>query len=173
MKDLIFKGVQDLEMQKRIEIFHSEAIERLNSNFDSKILYGVDITLNNRMRSVSGRAKGKIYINLNYRLFKKEENYDYLRQTYLHELAHLICHRKYKCKKGHGKEWKSVMKILGADPKRCHKMDVSELRIKRKRFSYKCSCREIDVSLIRHNKIKKGKKYICTICGSDIVEVVC
>ena len=80
-------------MMTKIRTYMSEV-----ENYEHKgIKYSFDITvnLNTRMRSCGGRAfYNNNHIHINYRLFNDNEDND-LRNTFTHELAHLIAHHIY------------------------------------------------------------------------------
>ena len=164
-----FYGQADSLMRLKVKALHEQAIQVLPEIAN----YRIFITLNPRMRSCGGRAKvrGEYgYIDLNYRLFV--DNPDQLKQTYLHELAHVVQRKRHgydKRVKSHGIEWQRIMRDFGLNPDRCHSMDVSAYKSKRKRFLYKCGCQTHALSSIRHNKMLRGQaRYSCTQCGHKL-----
>ena len=100
----------------------------------------------------------------------ESEGEKYINRTPGHEVAHLITFSVYGRVKPHGREWKSVMLILGLDPKRCHNYDVSEVRQDRSKlsrcFEYSCNCRTHHMTQIRHRRSLMGAKYKCCHCNS-------
>lgn len=99
------------------------------------------------------------------------ENGDrFLNRTVPHEVAHLAVHAMFRgAAKPHGREWKAVMEFFGADPVRCHDFDVSASRTRRlRRFSYRCGCREHQLSSIRHKRVRAGQVYICRACNQPL-----
>ena len=93
----------------------------------------------------------------------------FLSRTVPHEMAHLITgivypHTNYasygKKRSPHGSEWKSVMRVLGADPSRCHNYDIST--VKKERVSYEYICEKcgtsIEMSTRAHNKQQRAAK---------------
>lgn len=180
---IVFSGVQDQEMQDRIQAMHDKAIATFKENggewpeeSNGSEVAPVRVTLNHRMRSSGGRAKGMFYIDINYRLFL--ENPEKLENTYVHELAHIYCQRKYSKKIGHGVEWKVAMTMMGQAPSRCHSMDTSSLsrkKVNHSRHIYACDCREVEFSHVRHGKSRKyfessGKAYYsCQRCGKGLL----
>lgn len=155
-------------LKNTIQAYHAEAIERMPEIADIEIY----THLNERMRSNGGTASvrgGVGYISLNYRLHR-DNGWTKLKQTYLHELAHVVQRLKYGSKvKSHGVEWQRIMRQLGANPERCHDMDVSAYKQKRKRISYKCGCQVHQLTTIRHNKILRGAGYTCKSCKQKLV----
>jgi SprT protein len=122
-----------------------------------------------------GKYQEDAYIRLNSSIFK--DNTDkFVERTVPHEVAHLLA-RYYFLKMGiykikpHGKEWRNIMKILGVNNiTRCHSYTIKEDQRKRQqRYSYKCNCKTFALSSTRHNRILKGKCYICTDCRNKLV----
>jgi len=106
-----------------------------------------------------------------YWLFK--ETKDMLEGTVPHELCHWFVDHHYKNAKGHGREWKAVMRSLGLDPKRCHSYDMSQIHP----YQYDCpKCGHTYwFSKRRHNSAtKRGVQYWCNqkingkLCRSDL-----
>ncbi|MEE9357423.1 SprT family zinc-dependent metalloprotease [Candidatus Vondammii sp. HM_W22] len=109
---------------------------------------------------------GKPSIRYNKLLLK--ENFEiFLAETVPHEIAHLVARTLFGKKiRPHGAEWKSVMDYFGIEAKRCHDFDVSRSsRRSLERFNYLCSCREHQLTSIRHNRAQAGTVYSCRRCG--------
>lgn len=104
----------------------------------------------------------------------------YINDIVVHEYAHLVQLKLYPNSKPHGREWKQIMRFLGADPNRCHKFNLDKAleefgagkqsqRRKRKTFTYKCNCNEYQLSSIRHNRVVSGKQtYFCKKCKQTL-----
>jgi len=133
--------------------------------------YGVDIqfptVVYKKRGSTAGTANyGTNTIDLNPVLLMN--NIDaFMKRTVPHEMAHLITdeidpksHQSFLGRKRqpHGKTWKSVMRVLGADPSRCHDYDVSSVERKRSSYEYKCEeCGEnLTMGVKRHNKQQRA-----------------
>lgn len=93
----------------------------------------------------------------------------FMTRTVPHELAHLITSKVYPHtntgvrggkRSPHGSEWKSVMYILGADPKRCHNYDTSSVKKKTQKFEYICEkCGDsLMMGIKRHNKQQRAMR---------------
>ncbi|MDP6035916.1 MAG: SprT-like domain-containing protein [Verrucomicrobiota bacterium] len=111
-------------------------------------------------------------IRLNRELLEKYEN-DFIEQTVPHEYAHLVAYQKFGGRiRPHGKEWRSVMQALGAEPRRTHNYQVSPARTCR-RFLYQCNCpgKDYQLTSIRHNRIKRGSHYFCSKCKGPLIFV--
>lgn len=100
---------------------------------------------------------------------------DMLEDILPHELAHIISVDRWGIilGRGHKTAWKNTMTILGVEPKRCHSMNLTGVKTrKRKYFTYRCNCRTHEVSSIAHNRIKRGAVYTCRFCKSHLNAVV-
>lgn len=88
--------------------------------------------------------------------------------TIPHEVAHYVTDILYGLKniKPHGKEWKAVMHAFGADASVTADYDLAGIPLKKQSvFTYRCDCREHQLSSIRHNKIRKRRyQYYCNYC---------
>ena len=97
---------------------------------------------------------------------------DSLENTVPHEVAHYISHVLFGINKilPHGKEWKSIMHTLGADPRVTGNYDLSGIKIKRqRRFDYTCDCATHQLTTVRHNRILRGKtQYFCRRCNGKL-----
>lgn len=100
-------------------------------------------------------------------LLLRENGEDFLRRTVPHEVAHLITRLVFglRCRP-HGEEWREVMAFFGADPSRCHNYDTSRARTRTlTQYPYACGCRDHALSSIRHNRARRGQRYLCRSCG--------
>ena len=134
--------------------------------------------------TVAGTANyGKWMLNFNEVLLN--ENFDtFIETTVPHELAHLVDHqvngslhnmldcrgRRMK-RQPHGINWQNVMRVLGAEPNRCHNYDVSNARARKPQtrtlHNYQCTgCKSIlTMGATRHNNMQAGKvKYSHKSC---------
>ena len=121
-----------------------------------------------------GQAAGQANYRENKIRFNRQllEKYttEFVDQTVPHEFAHLVAYQKFGRRiRPHGAEWKKVMEAFGVDPARTHNFDVSPTR-RLKRFHYRCHCPGSDYQLssIRHNRILRGRVYLCRKCGSAL-----
>lgn len=159
---IFFTGAWDLEFAGIVEKALAEFMPKLSHyyNFPDKLT----VKLSTSLSICAGKAKlKKDTIDLNYRLLKN--NPAEIRDTFGHELAHLVEYWTYKTV-GHGIPWKNIMLRLELPPKRTHDLDVSAFRPK---FTYSCACApEIIVSKRKHNAIQRGTNYRCRDCGIRI-----
>ena len=90
-----------------------------------------------------------------------------------HEVSHLITWHtagKRRRVKPHGPEWQAVMQhVYGVSPSTTHDFDLSVLGLTT--FNYRCGCQTIELSVRRHNNVKKGMTYRCRRCGENLVFV--
>lgn len=95
----------------------------------------------------------------------------FLRQTVPHEVAHLAAFywKGKRPQRPHGPEWKRMMLLLGAEPRRCHNYDVTNARARRvATLDYACGCGIQPLTVIRHNRIQAGVEYRCRRCGESL-----
>lgn len=140
----------------------------------------------------AGRAYGdKWLISINPVLLVENEE-EMVRVTVPHELAHLIDYEMYpetrmrkvigyrqgravlSKRSVHGATWRRIMNLFGADPSRCHTMDVSNARVRtrdRHRFTYRCHCGHGAhvIGPKYHKNIQTGRRgYKFRACGHHI-----
>ncbi len=127
----------------------------------------INVELSKTMKSNGGYANYRTRnIKLNKRLHQL--NLDELGETFIHELAHIISNDLYGKKgRGHGKNWKYTMSLLGKEATRCHKMDVSTIV---KRHAWKCNCMTHKVSTRRHSQLLRSNSYFCKKCKSSLTK---
>lgn len=102
-------------------------------------------------------------IDLNSIILMENQD-DFIARTVGHEVAHILDkdihgHRRTASGKrdSHGAGWKSVMRVLGQDPSRCHSYDVTNAKVRksnnRVKHIWTCGCGETSMELgdKRHN----------------------
>ncbi len=108
---------------------------------------------------------GKDKISLNGQLLVENED-EMINETTGHEVAHMIdfwvngvnyyWKGNRRCQDQHGENWKSVMRLIGQDPTRCHDMDVSSVRIRKGiKYIWTCGCPthiEMEIGQKRHDR---------------------
>ncbi len=103
----------------------------------------VTVSWNSRMRTAAGRAFTRDFrVELNPRLQDLPDGLreTELRNTFLHELAHLVAFARAGRKRipPHGIEWQKACQDLGIPGEdRCHALDFKPRRLARK-FAYTC-----------------------------------
>lgn len=144
-----------------------------------------NIVWDERTTTAGHCAYGKSELMFNPILAMENEE-DFIATTVPHEVAHwiecVVYGMKFKrTRRGkirwihHGTNWKYIMEhVFKLAPDRCHAYDVKVLPNRRTRvvsrdFTYTCPCNKIrNLTSVRHNKILKGKKFICTSCRGNI-----
>ncbi len=114
-------------------------------------------------------AKGRPVIRYNP-LLLEENGEKFMARTVPHEAAHVIVFRLHGTRiRPHGPEWRDVMDLFGADKRRCHDFDTSRSRARTpSRYTYHCTCREHELSSIRHKRILAGQAYYCRACKEEL-----
>lgn len=129
---------------------------------------------------LKGRAAGMYKVKKSQRMIRYNpyiftryfsEN---LATTVPHEVAHYAVDVLYGMRntQAHGKEWKNIMALLNADASVTCDFDLQGLPTRHyQRFDYACSCRTHELTRIRHNRILKGRRYLCRYCKQELVAV--
>lgn len=120
-------------------------------------------------------------VTLNFNFDKLSVNFDsFLAHTVIHEVAHycvLTWRGVIRSRNGrrivHGADWKWMMGFFGCDAKRCFSHEnTSIINKKRTTFTYQCSCRNHELTIIRHNRVRRGTQdYICNKCKTNLIYV--
>lgn len=154
-----FQGVQDKEFQDLIETYHNQFMFNIQDfirDYYPEHLHNIltnppTVELSNRLATRAGSANTKTkVIKLNYRLHKLHP--EQLRDTYGHELAHIVSKVLTPNCSSHGREWRHIMKHFGLTSERCHNMNVSGLKRQVKRYIYTCSCKEYMLTTRKHER---------------------
>ncbi|MGO4892468.1 SprT family zinc-dependent metalloprotease [Flavobacterium sp. W21_SRS_FM6] len=120
-----------------------------------------------------GKIAGSARLHLNELRFNPVLLMDnvehFLSDVVPHEICHLISFQLFGRVRPHGKEWQALMvELYGIKPHPYHAMDVS--KVTGKKFSYRCSCGPVELSIRRHNKVvRKQQQYRCLKCGTQLV----
>jgi SprT protein len=121
----------------------------------------------------------KNIIKLHPTLLAQNVDY-YLDEVIAHELSHILVYQLFGQYKGilrrervkpHGLEWQTIMtEVFDLVPRVTHQLDVKAISMQS--FEYECACQSVDLSLIRHNKVIRGKQvYYCKRCKQPFAEV--
>ena len=99
--------------------------------------------------------------------FLREHTEEVLNNTVAHEIAHLIAIELYGEEgRGHGSEWKSVMRALGVPAEIYHDMKLS---CNNNKPTVHCKCSSHVVSKITYNRIRDGLRlFRCKSCGGKV-----
>jgi len=129
------------------------------------------LAFNQRGKIAGSAVLQKNLIKLNAKLFAQNTDY-FLSHIIAHELAHIMVYQLYGLRvKPHGREWKKIMlEAFKLAPEVTHSMDTKDVTLRT--FMYKCTCQTVALSVIRHNKVVRGKQtYICRRCGESLIAV--
>lgn len=114
------------------------------------------------------------------------ENFDsMIEETVAHEVAHLVVHWNWTQSrdkrraagmtdpmrpKPHGCEWQAVMRaVFKVEPQRTHSYDMANVQVRRqRRFAYACPCRTHKVATVQHNKMQRGRSFVCSSCRGSL-----
>ena len=119
---------------------------------------------NARLRSTLGRAlldDGRV--ELNPRLLA--EHPEQLVPTLVHELAHLVVHRRYGRVAPHGPHFRALMRSLNLDPGAHHHLPTEHLRQRRRRYLYLHRCDRCGVTFVAR---RVRRDCYCRACGPDM-----
>ena len=129
-----------------------------------------------------GRAAGMYQVRMGkqrirYNPWIFSSHYDAnLTETVPHEVAHHVADRLFGLRsiRPHGKEWKTIMRALGAEPRVTADFDLTGVPVRRqRRHSYACSCREYQLTTSRHNKVCRYQaRYHCRLCGTELIRTI-
>ncbi len=127
-----------------------------------------------RPPNVWGKPEG-LTINPDY--FAKHYD-EQLNVTVPHEVAHYVTQQVFGDVQSHGREWASVMRLIGLKPERCHcfSLEGVKTRTVEKPYQYSCGCvtkhlvtkakhNKCQTNLIRFNKTG----YKCLRCYKPLV----
>lgn len=144
-------------------------------------LFGKGVTAPEVRYDLIGRSAGQaVYdqfgkspyvIRVNPVLLNENESY-IVNQTVPHEMAHVVVYQFYLARgiqvKGHGNEWKRVMRYFGLEPDRCHSLDTTTIRAIRGgvEYHFNCGCvgKVYKLSKHKYNKYVSGISYRCPRC---------
>lgn len=132
------------------EALTREAVELLLKLGLPHIAEKVTVIWNKRLRTTAGRAysaQAKIELNPRLQVLDEEKREQEIRQTFLHELAHVVAYSRYPNQgiKAHGPEWKKACADLGIPgEERCHDLQLGRRTTMRKNYAYLCPvCEEV------------------------------
>jgi SprT protein len=165
----------DKQQQGRVCAATSDCLRRAGE------IYGIDpqpvpvsFDLKGRSAGMYQVQRGQRRIRYNPYIFFRYLD-DNLAATVPHEVAHYVTDLLYGLRnvRPHGREWKSVMKALGAEPRVTANYDLDDMPIRRQqRYTYRCQCSTHQLSACRHNRIGRGDAaYLCRKCGVALSQV--
>lgn len=139
----------------RVRELKTKARERYSVVIDPKIRYNVTGT-------TAGYAEFDSHI-LDFHLGLAVDNKDvFVEEIVGHEFCHLVSDVVYS-HRGHGVEWKEVMREFDLKPDRYHKLDVSRYARKPRSYPYACTCNTYNFNRPTHYKLQSGL-FECNHC---------
>lgn len=94
------------------------------------------VVFNTRLIRVAGRAYTKLnHIELSWNHFREKKNWPHMKETVLHELAHVIHEfvRPGSIDPTHGEIWRGIALAIGSNGERYHRMGYAAREPRRKR----------------------------------------
>jgi len=145
-----------LALLKRAEHHFRHAMPTIEIRFDLRGMSAGMVRFQDGKRPV---------VRYNMQLFS-ENHETFTARTVPHEVAHIVARTVFGAGiRPHGEEWRAVMAFFGSEAVRCHEFDISRSISRRMhRFSYRCDCREHQLTSIRHNRVLAGQIYQCRTC---------
>lgn len=111
--------------------------------------------------------RGLGFIRLSSQLWPKASPDEQL-ETIAHEASHVIADHKFGGRQMHGPRWQEMMRRCGyQNPRRCHRVDIDEIRTRRRRRQLRAACGclgGILISLIVARRVQAGAAYACRTC---------
>ncbi len=94
-----------------------------------------------------------------------------LRETFLHELAHLcdhLCHQPgQRYRRAHGPQWQNWAQLLGTQAQRCGKSAALEA-LYRQRLKLVAVCSDCGTEFRRTRRLNRRRKYFHSNCGGRL-----
>ena len=156
------------EILKAIEAKTRECVSLAEAHYGRTFEVG-PVELSTRMTTAAGKVN-RCTMGTRYSLpiIQRNPLDAFLAQTVPHEVAHVVCLQVYPDARGHGREWQRIMRVvMGRPAARCHRYTSGA------EHSYRCGCegREVYLSTVRHNRVRRGTAYSCRLCGEILIPV--
>jgi len=150
------------QLLERIEQCYEVAQRRLNHTFP----------LPNVLFNQRGKIAGCALLQKNtlrfHPLIYAQNHAHFLEHVVPHEIAHLLVWQLFGKTPPHGRQWQQIMnQVFELPANRTHQYDVDNIGIKT--ATYACLCGDIELSMNRHNRVKKGAIYCCKRCNNNLV----
>ena len=148
-------------------------IKRLETVFHIS-LTGVTLNISPRKARKLGHANIKtneVWLNANY--FDSDENIGHImNQTITHEICHIVEYKAYGTA-GHGKMWKTLMRVAGKTPDRLASVILPEA-VKKPTNKVTVACgfcqKQYTITNVHWTRIKNRttRRSICTACNHHL-----
>jgi SprT protein len=176
--DMTANGMTINEMRTKVDEKVKECLRLYIERFDQDEIAYPEITFD-----LTGSAAGMCLFRASTKTAKirfneymmKHSFEEFIENIVPHEMAHYCADHLYgiqTTKSGriqhHGIHWQHMMRVFGVEPERCHNLKYKTGRNLR-RFEYTCECGEKHmITSIIHNRIKRGKSYVCSRCNTRL-----
>jgi len=89
-----------------------------------------------------------------HKVLAETNTQEYIKDTVIHEVAHLYTSKIYPYAQSHGREFKRICKALGGNGKRTSNMDTSGLGQLKTRYVYECPVcgAQVNMTQRKHNR---------------------
>ncbi|MDR1554730.1 MAG: SprT-like domain-containing protein [Campylobacteraceae bacterium] len=141
------------------------------ANFHYGLSLSIELAFDLKGFRLIGQCKKLSSKNYLIRLHAKllhEFNKIYIKDVLTHEFAHAVQMELFSKSKPHSKEWKHIVEILsGVQYAKRYKASYNLTNNRKyKTYPYSCSCREYQLTSVRHNKVIKNMMvYVCKKCN--------
>jgi len=113
------------------------------------------------------KRASEISLNFNKNILKLKKKH--IKNIIIHEFAHYVVDHIHDFRaRPHGKEWRSVMRALGAKEISATTTVMSTIQKNSNNVKCYCKCQERYISKNRATRIKNGTKYICRDCKTKL-----
>lgn len=147
------------------------AYEAAERHFEIKIPR-IPVIFSDKLTSTAGNVsfmrntRGSIKMKLSVPIMRDNPE-EFIKDTPGHEAAHHIVHCVYGTEtQAHGSEWKRVMRLIGQEPKRTHRMTV--VKKTQDRIAATCGCQTHMITKQRVTKMRRGMTYNCRKCRQPL-----
>lgn len=136
-----------------------------------EIVERIRIKLNWRLKTTAGQAfTKKLVVQINPRIFARAENRPALRNTVIHEIAHVVADFVHGRRVSHGQAWRRICARLGGTTSRTHELDTKGLGGRTKEaLCLKCDS-VYPVSRVKWVRLSE-RAYRCSKCGGAVAAV--
>lgn len=149
---------KQLALAYRLEALIKKLVEQSLFADDQAVILRFDLA--GRPAGVALKlSTGHYVINLNNSMI--ESHFDMIENDTLpHELAHVATHANNPHAQTHGKEWKSLCKLLGGTGDRCHNLPFQSLRVHTKYMYAGDNGMKVYVGGAVHRRLQSGAERI-------------
>jgi predicted SprT family Zn-dependent metalloprotease len=176
------------DLERYIKQWNAEAFEAMQKHFGDDMMRqlckqgnfaSIEFFFCGRLKRSLGQATTRNncrtmgIIKMHKKFFVEHQNkLDVMRNTYIHELAHVIINRIYGKTQQHNDNWRKLFMIMGGNGETTHKENVARYS---RPYVYTCQCdKPFHLSAAQHRKntqwIKRHgeSRYSCHQCNAKI-----